>query len=134
MRPRFTTSSSACSMRPRLSMTMSSGLIRFVLSAWRNSATVLPENSGVERDVRFFAAPFFADDDRFFAAVVLRADELFFDELFLAALFFAPPFFAELFFAPLFFSAMCCSFPGVAGDYSMSKVATTTAWSERRTR
>src|SRR3954447_9333702 len=98
MRPRLTTSSSASSMRLRLMKTMSSGLIRLVLSAWRNSATVLPENSGVEPDDRFFAALlFFADDDRFFAAV------LFFDaELFLAALFFAPPFFAELFFAPLF--------------------------------
>src|SRR3954451_9468076 len=123
MRPRFTTSSSACSMRPRLSMTMSSGLIRLVLSAWRNSATVLPENSGVERDVRFFAAPFFADDERFFAALLFFDALVFFadDELFLAARFFAPPFFAELFFAPLFFSAMSCSFPGVGVDYSMSK-------------
>ena len=39
------------------------------------------------------------------------------------------------FFAPLlFFSAIPLSLPGVGPDYPMSKVATTTAWSERRTR
>src|SRR5437016_9869898 len=55
MRPRRTTSSIASSMRSRLSITSSKGRIRFLLSAWRNSATLLPEKS-CRRFVVFFAA------------------------------------------------------------------------------
>src|SRR4051794_23241337 len=97
MRPRVTTSSSAASMRSRLIMTRSSGRIRLVLSAWRNSATDLPENSRVcvrREDVAvFLPVPFF------FAPPLRPAP--FFAELFLALLFFAELFLAELFLAEL---------------------------------
>src|SRR3954452_25053897 len=110
-------------------MTSSSGRIRLLVSAWRNSATALPENSPVasigavaaEATVRAcFCAfccrprawpPFFAarlrgaDDDVFFPAVFLRA------ELFLAELFFAELLRPEPFLELLFFPVMSVSLP-----------------------
>src|SRR4051794_9587914 len=114
MRPRLTTSSRASSMRWRLIMTISSGRIRLLVSAWRNSATALPENSAGPAEVDrgdddgvlradaflagdFLAAPFFAE--AFFA-------EAFFAEAFFAVLLFAAAFFAELLRPELFFAAL----------------------------
>src|SRR3954454_22387984 len=118
IRPRLTTSSSASSIRERLIMTISSGRIRLVVRACRNSATLLPANSPVAADAAVRACfcafccrprawpPFFAarlrgaDELVFFAAVVFRV------ELFLAEL--LRP---ELFFELLFFSARSVSLP-----------------------
>src|SRR5436853_5154912 len=98
MRPRRTTSSSASSMRLRLSITSSSGRIRFDDRAWRNSATDLPENSA---RLRALALP------AFFAARLRAAlpDDVAFAPAFFVADFFAPDFFAA--FLPAdFFAAL----------------------------
>src|SRR6478672_2401505 len=111
-------------MRWRLSIISSSGRIRLLVSAWRNSATDLPENStgAVAADATRRAC-FFAFCWRprawppFLAALLRGADELaFFAELLLRA----ELFLAELFFAPVFFSAMTLSLPWIPGDYSTS--------------
>src|SRR4051794_36900187 len=99
IRPRLTTSSRASSMRWRLIMTISRGRIRLLVSAWRNSATALPENSVGSDELRR------GDDEG-----ALRADDVLADP-FLAAPFFPPLFLAEVFFTELlrpelFFAAL----------------------------
>src|SRR3954447_27038332 len=97
-------------MRWRLSITSSSGRIRLLDSAWRNSATDLPVNStgavaapaALRAGLRAFCwrpracPPFFAARLRDDNELVLRADVDFFAELFRAELFLAPPFFSAM--------------------------------------